>query len=226
MDLYSVGTFLFVLAAFAFLAKRVVPQLLVRTALRGALSAVGKDALAKQPEQIKLTRVSSPEWRNESVIQQQAAPLVRAGFNDLGTFSVDKMPGVLVRMLFQPQTNMAAHICEHPKAGSWIEFAVRYNDGGSDTLTTLPPTGIKPPDWLRTTRADKSTPTDQLYQQLLAQRRPKNIKAISTGAVAREFEEGYMRYMIWKNNHGISPEEVAQVMLKWVEKRQGQASGQ
>jgi hypothetical protein len=89
---------------------------------------MGKDALAKVPGQIQLSRVASPQWKDAATIQQQAAPLVRAGFNGPGTYSVDKIPGVLVRILFQQQTYVAAHITEHPKAGNWIEFATRYNE--------------------------------------------------------------------------------------------------
>jgi hypothetical protein len=132
---------------------------------------------------------------------------------------------VLVRILFQPQTYVAAHIAEHPKASNWIELATRYNDGGSDFLTTLPDQGITPPPFVRTVRANKSTPTDSLYQQHLQQRKSSGIKPVNPNDVAHEFEDAYMRYMVWKNNKGLKPEEVAQVVQKWAKAKQ-QAAGQ
>ncbi len=137
---------------------------------------------------------------------------------------MDKMPGVLIRLLFQPQTYVSAQIYEHPKAGGWIEFATRYSDGASDFLTTLPDQGITPPPFARTIRADKNTPTDRLYQQHLAQRTSAGIKPVASSEVVHEMEDAYMRYMVWKNNKGLTPEEVAHVADKWVKAKQ-QAAG-
>ena len=208
----------------AWLLIKVAPRLLVQLGARFFFKAVGKSALAKVPQQIQLSHVNIPQWNDAAAMRQQTSPLVQAGFDDLGTFSVDKMQGVLLRMLFQPQTYVAAHVYEHPKAGSWIEFATRYTDGSSDYLTTLADKGLTPPPFSRTTRASKSTPTDQLYQQHLQQRKPSGIKPISPNDVVHEFEEGYMRYMIWKNNTGLSSEEVARAASEWAKAKQ-QAAG-
>ena len=123
------------------------------------------------------------------------------------------------------QTYVAAHLTEHPKAGGWIEFATRYSDGSSDFLTTLPDQGIAPPPFVRNARADKSTPTDRLYQQHLEQRKSSGIKAVTPSEVVHEFEDAYLRYMVWKSNKGLSPEEVAHVASRWV-KAKRQAAGQ
>jgi len=212
-----------VLAAIWVLIK-IAPKLFVRQVARVALNKVGEKALANVPEQIILSRVASPQWKDKNAVQVQANPLVVAGFNDLGVYSIDKMPGVLVRILFQPQAYVASHIFEHPKAGSWIEFATRYTDGGSDFLTTLPDQGIQSPSFVRTSRASKSTPTDALYQQHLAQRKNSGIRPVSQNDVIHEFEDAYMRYMVWKNNKGLTPAEVAKVTLQWA-KAKGATAG-
>jgi len=207
------------------LVIKVAPKLFVRQVARVAFKQVGEKALANVPEQIQLTKIAFPQWKDEAAMQQQLPPLLRAGFNDLGGYTVDKMPGVMVRILFQPQTYVAAHIFEHPKAGSWIELATRYTDGGSDFLTNMPDQGIQPPPFVRTARAAKGTPTDALYQQHLQQRQPSGIKPVSPNDVAHEFEDSYMRYMVWKNNKGLSAQEVATVALKWA-KAKGAGAGQ
>jgi hypothetical protein len=204
--------------------KRVLPMLIVRQVSRLALKKVGKVALAKVPEQIQFIRAAAPQWKDEDAMQRQATPLVRAGFSDLGTYNVDKMPGALIRILFQPQTYVSAQICEHPRTGGWIEFATRYTDGSSDFLTTLPDQGITPPPFVRTIRADKSTATDRLYQQHLAQRKSGEIKPVAAGEAIHEMEDAYVRYMVWKSNKGLTPEEVAHTTAKWAKAKQ-QAAG-
>ena len=209
-----------------YILKSQLPRMLLRHVGRAALSEVGRRALARVPEQITLARAGFPAWTNRAAVEQQTGPLLRAGFNELGSYSVDKMPGVLIRVLHHPQTYVAAHIYDHPRVGSWVEFVTRYSDGSSHTLTTLPPTGLENPTWVRMIRADKSAPTDQLYQQFLRERGWHNIKHVAPEQVIHEFEDGYLRLMIWRQNTGIRPEEVAEVALKWARnKSQAQAAG-
>lgn len=205
--------------------KSLVSRLILRRAVRNVLSDVGKRALNRVPEQIALTRVDSPQWKHRAEVDRQSAPLLREGFADLGSYAVDKMPGVLIRMLFHPETHVAAHIYDHPRVGSWIEFANRYTDGSSHTLTTLPPTGLDHPAWVRTIRADKGIPTEQLHRRFLTEREWHNIKPVPAQEVIHEFEEGYMRLMIWRQNTGITPEEVAHVAVKWARKLPARAIG-
>jgi hypothetical protein len=216
-----------VLLAFVIAVGIVVllPRIMMRHIAGQALSEVGKRALARVPEQISLSRNDEAPIKNRSEVEAQVGLLLEAGFKDLGTYSVDKMPGVHIRMLHHPETSVAAHIYDHTRVGSWIEFASRYADGTSHTLTTLPPTGLEHPSWVRMIRADQSIATDQLYQQFLKQRDWHNIKPVSAEEVVREFEEGYLRIMIWRQNSGITPEEVAKVALKWMKKSQAQAAG-
>ena len=220
----SISTLMLIgLLVAAWLLIKIAPRLFVRQAGRIVLGALGKHALQKVPDQITLSRVNTPQWKDAAAIQQQAGPLVRCGFNDLGTYTVDKMPGVLMRILFQPQTYVSAQICEHPKAGDWIEFATRYNDGSSDFLTTLPDQGITPPPFVRTVRVDRNTPADSLYQHHLGQRKASGIKPVNPNDVAHEFEDAYLRYMVWKNNKGLKPEEVAKVVQQWSKTKQRSA---
>lgn len=202
-----------------YVLKGALPRILVRQAARHAFSEVGRRALTRVPGEVKLSRVDSPQWKNEAAVEQQAAPLRREGFDDLGAYVVDTTPAVLIRMMYQSQTYVAAHIYDHPSSGSWTEFATRYTDGSSHTLSTLPPTGIDPPEWVRKIQADKSTPTDQLYRQFLTQREWHGIKQVAAEDAVREFEENYKKLMVWRQERGITPHEVAHVALKWAKKK-------
>jgi hypothetical protein len=57
----------------------------------------------------------------------------------------------------------------------------------------------------------------------LRQRRSSGIKPVSQNDVAHEFEDAYLRYMVWKNNKGLKPEEVAKVVEKWAKAKQHSA---
>ena len=223
----NVTVFLALVAALAaiFMLKRILTYLLIRRACRQALAEVGKRAVTKLPEFINLSRVASPAWTNEELVRQQAEPLLRCGFQDAGVYSVDRMPGVLIRMMCQPQAGVAAHIYDHPRSGSWIEMVTRYQDGSTHAVSTLPPTGMKHPDWFRKIQADKTIPTNKIYERFLPQRQQHGIKLVATNDVVREFEEVYHKLALWRQEAGISAQEVAHVAVKWMKEKQVNAAG-
>jgi hypothetical protein len=46
-----------------------------------------------------------------------------------------------------------------------------------------------------------------------------------TSDVVREFEEDYHKLALWRQEAGISPEEVARVAMKWINEKKANASG-
>jgi hypothetical protein len=212
--------------AVIYVVKTAVKQSLLRKAGRAALSEVGKRALTRIPGQVSLLKAESPKWTNEAAVEQQATPLRSEGFQDLGAYSVNAVPGVLIRMMAHPQTYVAAHIYDHPTSGSWTEFVTRYTDGSSHSLSTLPPTGMDHPEWFRKIQADKNTPNDQLYRQFLTQREWHGIKPVAPDDTIREFEENYGKLATWRQERGITPKEVAHVAVKWLKKKQAAGTTQ
>src|SRR4051812_28312331 len=184
------------------------------------LKQVGRKALAKVPTIAKLIQTENPKWQNRVLIDNQTSPLKFRGFEDVGSYQVASMPGVLLKILFHQTTNVAAHVYEHPKAGSWTEMATRYTDGRSVTISDLPETGVAPPPWVKTSRVVRGTATDLMFQQHTNERDKNGIKTLAPADTVHEFEEGYSRYMQWKQGTGISAEEVARVA-----KKRGQGSG-
>ena len=184
------------------------------------LKEVGRKALAKVPQTAKLIKTDAPNWQNRALIDNQTSPLKFRGFEDVGSYQVASMPGVLLKILFHQATNVAAHVYEHPKAGTWTEMATRYTDGRSVTISDLPDTGVAAPPWVKTLRVLRGTPTDQMFAQHTNERDKSGIKSLAPADTVREFEDGYARYMQWKQGTGISAEEVARVA-----KKRQQASG-
>lgn len=203
----------------ALAALYLLKKFFVRALVRNWLTKIGRKSLARTPQQVSLARVDSPAWTNGPAVEQLAAPLRDAGFRDLGAYSVDTRPGLLIRMMHHPETFVSAHIFDRLANDVTVEFASRYTDGSSHTLTTMPATGVKSAPWVRTIRADKGTPSDQLYSQFKTQREWHNIKPVAADEVIHLFEDEYRRAMIWRQNEGLAPEEVARVAVQWAHKR-------
>jgi hypothetical protein len=216
---------LVVALASIFMLKRILTYLLMRRAGRQALAEAGKRALTKLPEYVSLSRVEFPDWTNQELVRQQAEPLFGCGFQDAGVYRIDKMPGVLIRMLCQPLTGVAAHIYDHPRSGSWVEMVTRYDDGSTHSVSTLPPNGMKHPDWFRKIQADKTIPANKIYDRFLPQRQQHGIKVVATNEVVREFEDFYHKLALWRREAGISAQEVAHVAVKWMKEKQVNAAG-
>ncbi|MGA9354162.1 MAG: hypothetical protein WBV46_10770 [Terriglobales bacterium] len=203
-----------------FVLQRAVKIATLRNGGRVTLASVGERAVTRMPRQASLTETKSPIWANQFAVEQQAVPLRNEGFKDLGVYTVSTFPGVFIRMMAHPQTYAAAHIYDHPKSGSWIEFVTRYANGSTCSLSTLPPTGMDHPEWFRRIQADKNAPTDQLYRKFIAQRERNGIKAVAPEDAIREFEENYAKLAAWRQERGITAKEVAHVAVKWLYKRQ------
>jgi hypothetical protein len=214
--MWMILTLVAVLAIWKLFGKRLLALFLVSGAGRGALKDIGKKAVEAQPDRITLSQISNPAWQDASV-GQMISSLRTAGFMDAGVYSVDKMPGVKVAILAKLEDCVAAHVFEHPKAGTWIELVTRYQDGTSTTLTTLPSTGQNQPAWLTTTRAAKA-PAADLVRQFIRDRRPGAMKPVSPEQAPREFEEGFARYMSWRKATPMTADEVAPTVRNWAQK--------
>jgi hypothetical protein len=198
--------------------KPIAALLFLRAAVRAGLSDVGRKALEKQPDTIHLEPLSDPQWKDAAAMERMAQPLRGKGFVNCGVFTVDKLPGVKLWILFQEKTWVAAHLHEHPKVGMWPELVTRYTNGASHSITTRPATGIKMPSWITIIRSPEA-PADQLYERLLQERQRNGIEQVSRADVVHAFEAAYSRQMIAMKHDGISPEEVAAVMKKWAERK-------
>jgi hypothetical protein len=100
---------------------------------KGGLEAVGRKALAEQPDRISLTGGPGPK-RIEAV--NAISMLERRGFEKAGSFEVREMKGINLHLLVKPSDNAVAVVYEHPKAGVWADLSSRYEDGTSFTVSS------------------------------------------------------------------------------------------
>src|SRR5262245_20828440 len=71
---------------------------------------IGSRALAKQPDQIHLMRTGETAWKHPDAIEPLVRPLLDAGFRDAGIYTVDELPGVVIRLLVEPAAAFLACI--------------------------------------------------------------------------------------------------------------------
>jgi len=200
--------------------RKVFQVLVLRRAARAMLKQVGVKALGAVPDAIKLERQTfTPEWRRPAEMEAMSRPLLGLGFLDCGVYLVDKMPGVRIWFLMNEKTRTAAFLYDHPKAPPWIEFSVRYENGSTCALSTLPATGIQPSPFFHRIQAARETPTGALYERLLKERPAEGIKPVTSRTVVAEYENAYLLMMLWQKNKGLSVEEVAAVGKKWLSER-------
>jgi hypothetical protein len=170
-----------------------------------------RQAVLKQADSITLARTESPQWRQAAAIEGMTNELAGQGFSDAGTFTVDKMPGVLVRILVNPGANVSANLYDHPQGGTWAELVTRYEDGSAATATGLPSKGVPRPDWLKTMRFPGASAT-QLYRELVQGRPSGAMKPAMAANAAQEFEQGYLSYMVWLKNRDLSSADVLRMV--------------
>ncbi len=200
--------------------KKLLSFFLLRGVSRAALSKIGEAAVSGQPDSVSLHRLSSEPWKDNTV-PTMISELKMIGFMDAGTYSVNPMPGVKVCLMVSSKDSAVANLFEHPKASPWIEFVTRYQDGTNATLATSPSTGLARPSWLTTMRAPKGSARD-LAQTFLSDRPFKAMKTVTLDNAVQGFEEGYARYMSWRKETKVKPEEVAPTVKRWAYEREAE----
>ncbi len=187
-------------------ARKVLPFLIAHAAGR----AIGKAAVAKQPDTIHLVRASAWAWKDADAANAATSSLRDHGFRDAGIYSVTEMPGMLLRLLVNEAESAVAVFYEHPVAGRFADMATRYEDGGSLTDTSNTPTGLEPrPDHDMINMPSASLP--ELFERLKAERRSTRPQHVSPDTAVAFFENAYAESIAWRKKRGVSAGEVVEV---------------
>jgi len=188
-----------------------------RLALRPALALlfgeeIGKRALARVPERVSLSRRGDDAWKDPDQARRRWEPLLAHGFVDAGTFGVNEMPGVVMRLLASPADSILAVAYEHPRVGQWLELTTYYTDGHRFSATNQRATGMDSPPFVTVLRAAGVSSLKML--DLVRHKRPAGMMVPLTPAdVARRFELGYADAMAWRRGTPITTREVVKVAV-------------
>ena len=177
------------------------------------LKAIGSEALAKQPDNIHLTRLSGNTWKNQDAIHRLEEPLLSRGFSQAGDYSIPELAGVLVRFLMNSEQSVFACLYEHPKAGTWMELASRYQDGSGATFTMMRDRGIEHRPQNTVVHIPGATPAE-LLDRTLRDRPKRPLIQLSPERIVQLFEDAWREQIAWqKSKGGLAAKEVARVIV-------------
>jgi hypothetical protein len=175
--------------------------------------SIGRAALAKQPDTIRLEPIEPTRFRYAARVQSLAGEFERAGFESAGAFTIPEMPGVCVHLLAHRADSMAGAIYDHPVAGVFYDVASRYVDGGACTYTTARATGLEPRPNTQIVNAPGAEPL-ALIERARRERPQHGLKSCAPSSVAAEFTDAYAEHIAWLKQRGVSTREVVDVATR------------
>jgi hypothetical protein len=193
------------------LLSRVLKLLFARTVTRAAIKGLGARAIAQQPDTIHLVAAQQHAWRNAAALEALAQPLKARGFVEAGVYTISEMPNIALRFLLNPAMNCYASICEHSKAGNWVELITRYESGIGFTYTQQPDRGMERRPEDKIFNAPGSAP-EQLYERMIKERPDQPQIALSQDKLPQLFQDVYAAQIRWKKQRGAKPEEVVKII--------------
>lgn len=173
--------------------------------------AVGRRALAKQPDHITLL----PSSRTPSVPARRILDtLGKAGFKPAGAFEVKEMGLLPVALMVDPAASASAAVYEHPAVGVWLDISTRYADGSSLTYSTARLGGGL--DQRPGHKVERLPGSDAgaLLSRFLSARPAGEMTPVTAEGAAEAFAAAYAESIAWRKGRGISADEVDRVGME------------
>ncbi len=178
---------------------------------RSGREAVGRRALAKQPDHITLL----PSSRTPSEPARRILDtLGKAGFKPAGAFTIREMGLLPVELMVDPAASASAAVYEHPAAGVWLDISTRYADGSSLTYSTARLGGGLDPRPDHKVERLPGLEAGALLTRFLSARPAGEMKPVTAEGVAEAFVASYAESVAWRKGHGISADEVERVGME------------
>ncbi len=206
-----------VLLALVAVALLLVPVMRFVVALVAG-RAIGRLALAKQPDRITLVEAAPLTWKDPAGADRLTEPLLVLGYEKAGMYTVAEMPGVVLRLLVHLRERVMGVVYEHPAVGQWVELITLYTGGSSCSVTSSADHGLAPRPGHPVTHLPGALP-EVLHARLLATRPPAGTLSVESGQAPRVFADGFAESMAWRKAHGISRGEVVNVAVRFRVKR-------
>ena len=161
------------------------------------------------PFKLELTPVENPEWLKEEGVKQRLAALQANGFQIVGAYSLDGMFDAYTVGLVQPETNTLGAV-HWLKSMACLDLVTHYDDGSSVTYCDKQQgSGLGRPAQHQVIR-DANASAEELYQRLLAERRPEGITPATAEDFAPRFIKAYNDGTAWvAERGGYTLEEIA-----------------
>ncbi|MEW6304308.1 MAG: hypothetical protein AB1705_12595 [Verrucomicrobiota bacterium] len=165
------------------------------------------------PYRIRLAALRDPEWMNSEPVQSLAGPLRAAGFQDVGVYEIESIPGTKIFGLVHPGTSVMAAICQLGKV-MFLDLVSRFEDGSSLTLCNVAlGQEFERPPHLQSRRMPGAS-SAQLYEAMLKERPAKPLRPASARTFSNDYEDGYAVVQTWNAERGgPTAEEIRNVII-------------
>lgn len=91
------------------------------------------------PPRVHLRRSEKIAWRDVEGVESFAAPMRAQGFENVGDFTMSEMPGVSMRVLYDPARRFYAAIYDYAPGGlCFVDLHARLANDGTLTVTNAP----------------------------------------------------------------------------------------
>jgi hypothetical protein len=97
-----------------------------------------EESLLKQPDRISLERHEKADWADVNRVDADTGKLTKVGFTRVGDFSINEMPGILIRGFVHPEQRVVAAIGQTIQGVTWWDVVRFHIDGSALTATSAP----------------------------------------------------------------------------------------
>lgn len=150
------------------------------------------------PDHIRLIRIA-PEGARFAGANSSAEALAAVGFEDAGTWAIEGMSELGLRLLAHPPQAMLAAVYVHARVDHWIELVTLYADGEQVSFTNLAGGDLAPRPGHTVIRMHDANPHD-LYARAFSERPMGVLRPVSSVSAPSHVENAYARWRAWRRS--------------------------
>lgn len=175
----------------------------LRQVVATALLDLDDRALASLPARLHVSACSRGSLTHAERVGDATEALRDQGYQDLGSFAIDELPGTLVVLLLHPRDRAYAVVYDHAGAGVWLDVVSCYRDGSRWTHTTLSGHGHQARPG-HTRIALPHATVHELVTRARSERPVEELSALTRTEIVARFEQGYAEWCEWRTHEAAA----------------------
>lgn len=207
-------TFLIALLGTLFAIALVVATVwwLIKRWLRKVFSPLAEalESFVPEPLRVSLKPTKHFELSNKPLFEQQCADLEALGFERIGTYATEDIPGLTMAAFTLQSKHAYGVVYDLHRQPVWTDLVTSYEDGRACTYSNLKETGADQPPWTTAVKLPEK-PVAEVFQAFLQGRPQGTMTPTPAADFVRVFEESYARQMDWRIARGVDEGEIRRV---------------
>ena len=173
---------------------------------------LGEITVAKIPQKISFTEISSHSWSKPSKYEQSKAAFESLGFQRSGAFVASPQKWV-VEFWLRNEPGIFAKIIDSHERGVYSEVTVIKSDGSLACFENTEECGLRHREPDRWVHCGLIT-TAQLVEKALRERQSDHAKPINLTECLSVYEQSVNEYLDWRRSVGISADEMRRTVAQ------------